>query len=138
MKKHTLGSAFGKIRHDKGKSLLAVAASAAMSEAAVWKIENDQSVRWETVHLALVAGLGVERGSSTYQRLHGLWAARCESDAAGERLESKWKVKVPPHTATAIREFRKIATGVHPRKLAAFMVSVREVAAKHGITPGGE
>ena len=46
-----------------------------LSKTTPWKVENGKPVRWETMHVMLVAGLHCHPATPDYENIHRLWLA---------------------------------------------------------------
>lgn len=75
MKTTTLAEAFLALREKKGKTQEMIGDACDLSKTTPWKVENGKTVRWETMHVMLVAGLECHPGSSAYENIHRLWIA---------------------------------------------------------------
>ena len=75
MKTTTLAEAFKTLREGKGRTQEMVAESCDLSKTTPWKVEHGKPVRWETMHVMLVAGLECHPGSAAYENIHRLWIA---------------------------------------------------------------
>ena len=111
--KKTIGQAFGELRADRGLTMQEVADRCGLVLTTVSKIERDKPTRWETVHLAISAGMDIKPGQSKYKALHKLWlkhrAEKAESHAPG--FGSKTLTK---HAVEATRKFRILIRELNP------------------------
>lgn len=76
MKTTTLAEAFKRRREKLGLTQEAVALSCDLTKTTPWKVEAGKPVRWETMHVMLVAGLQCHPGSADYENMHRLWVAQ--------------------------------------------------------------
>ena len=90
--------------------MLESALKCGLAEATVWKVEKNEPVRWETVHLLLVHAFGIRAKTPTYQGLHALWL-RGRQERAEHRPEDSGKVKAAEHEIAAVRKFRTAVRG---------------------------
>jgi transcriptional regulator with XRE-family HTH domain len=110
MKRETLGSRFAKIRETTGLSMLDSAIKCGLAESTVWKVEHDEMVRWETVHLLLVHSFKIKIDSDIYKSMHALWT-KDRRHRADHRADDAGKIKAAPHELSAVRKFRKAVRG---------------------------
>lgn len=106
MKVTTLADAFRSLREKKGKSQVMIGEACDLSKTTPWKVENEKTVRWETMHVMLVAGLQCHPGSPDYENIHRLWIAervkKSESTPDGYA-----KRKAAPYVGEGLSAVRK-------------------------------
>lgn len=87
-----------------------VAESCDLSKTTPWKVEHGKPVRWETMHVMLVAGLQCHPGSADYENIHRLWlAARVKR--SGETPDAYAKRKATPAAVQAVSVIRIALAG---------------------------
>lgn len=120
----TIGQAFGELRSDRGLTMQEVADRCGLVLTTVSKIERDKPTRWETVHLALSAGMNIKPGQVKYKALHKLWlvhrAEKAESHAPG--FGSKTLTK---HAVEATRKFRILIRELNPAQTKTVLDAVK-------------
>lgn len=107
MKKLTISSAFAELREREGLSFLAIANKCDISEAVVWKLESDRSVRWETVHLILSVAFNIQPGSEKYDQFNRLWLKDRQERAESQPADHAAR-KLSKHAANAVKKFRTL------------------------------
>ena len=127
MKTTTLSEEFKSLRKRRGLTLLEIAQKCDMAESTVWKIENHQGTRWETVHLCLSLALNCQPGTDLYQSMQALWVRQRQERAEHLGPDHNQK-KTPPHTNAAIRSLRKILAGLDEVKTKAVVIAAGRAA----------
>ena len=125
--KNTLSQEFAALRTRRGMTLLEIAEKCNLAESTVWKIENNRSVRWETVHLVLSVALGCPPGTERYHAMQALWVI-ARQEMAESQTTTFATPKIKPHTAAAIRKLRKIITPLDETKTAKVVAAALRAA----------
>ena len=129
MKNKTLGEAFADLRGKSHMAMLDVANHCDLSEAVVWKLENDRPVRWETVHLILTQALEVKPESAKYQAIHRLWLAQRQEHADAKTPEHAAKT-LSKHAVEATRKFRNLIRELDPAQARKVLAGAQRAALK--------
>jgi transcriptional regulator with XRE-family HTH domain len=127
MKTATLASAFAETRKKSHLSMLAVANKCDIAETTVWKIEHGRSVRWETVHLAIVGAFRIAPDSPEYRAFQDLWVRHRQEMAAAQAPEHGTK-RMAPHVVSAVRAFRGLIHDLDPDQVKRVMAAARRAA----------
>lgn len=130
MKQQNLAQRFAEAREAKSLSMLATANKCDLAETTVWKIENGRSVRWETVHLVLTAGLGIPAGTKDYEAFHALWL-RDRQDRAERKPEGSGKKRMSKAAVAAVRKFRKIVHDMNEKDILMVVAAAKRAASKN-------
>ena len=113
MSKKTLGMVFRELRGKNGMTMLEVGNIFDAHESTISKIERDKPVRWETVHMALTAGLSIKASSAEYAEFHRLWLVQRATIAESHGLTHGAKT-LSKHGIEATRRFRNLIHGLNP------------------------
>lgn len=113
MRKKTLGTAFAELRAKSGLTMLETGLKCDLAEPTIWKLENDRSVRWETVHTVLSVAFNTQPGSERYENFHLLWL-KSRQNMAENHPEGFAKPKLSKHATEATRKFRNLVRDLSP------------------------
>lgn len=119
------------LRASAGLTLLDAGIKSGLSESAVWKIEHEKPVRWESVHAAATTYC-LKPSDDVYQTIHHLWLqqrnqlSENKPDGTGKRLLSK-------HGVEASRKFRILIRSLDPEQTKKVLAAAVRAAGK--ITP---
>jgi len=133
MAKITLGSKVAQLRGERGFTMLEVGHLCDISESTYWKVENDRSVRWETVHLVAVAGFKISPHHPDYQELHALWLDKRQEMAHSQTPDFAART-LSKHAVEAGRKFRNLVRDLN-KKQTLLVLSAAELAAGDLIKP---
>lgn len=110
--KATLASTFADIRRKKALTLMDIGTKCDISDTTVLKIEQGKrSVRWETVHLVLSIGCGIQPGMEQYEACRALWWKERE-ERAEARPKDAGRKNLAEETAAVLRQCRKVLKGL--------------------------
>jgi len=110
--KATLASTFAEIRQKKSLTLMDIGTKCDINDTTVLKIEQGKrSVRWETVHLVLSIGCGIQPGMEQYEACRVLWWKERE-ERAEARPNDAGRKNLDAETAAVLRQCRKALKGL--------------------------
>lgn len=113
MENKTLGQQFAEIRAKLGVPMLDISIACNLSEAAVWKLEHDCPVRWETVHLILAVALEIDPESKIYKTMNQLWLKQRQERAMARTPDAGISM-LSKHAVEATRKFRNLVRDLSP------------------------
>ena len=122
-----LKEAFKELRHRHGQTFRDIGAKCEINETTPWKIENDRSVRWETMHLILTSALKTQPGSADYENIHRLWLLQ-RQQKADAAPPGKNRKTLPKHAAAAVRDFRALLKGRNQADVARILAAAQRAA----------
>lgn len=109
----TLGSFFSELRLNQSLSITDVSRKCGVDRSTISNIQRNRPIRWETVHLALVTGLGIHVNSEAYYRCHQYWLA-ARAEIATTQPEGHNEKRLSKHATEAVRKFRELIRDVSP------------------------
>lgn len=132
MKTPTLAGQFNTLRKSRSLTLLQIANLCDLNETTVHKVSSGRTVRWETLHLILSVGMGVQPGTTDYESMHRLWMRQREEIAATNTKEKGSKA-APEHESAAVRKFRKLIKDRDERETRLIFAAASKRASSLGI-----
>lgn len=112
----TLGSHFRKLRINQSLDMADVSSRCKLDRSTISNIERDRPIRWETVHAALVMGLGVHVDSEAYYRCHQYWLDR-RAEIAKTQPDGHAAKTLSRHATEAVRKFRDLIRNLDPKSV---------------------
>lgn len=108
-----LGEVIAGIRATNALTMLEIALKCDLSEAVVWKLENNRPVRWETVHTIVSVAFNIQPHEAIYQTIHHLWLGQ-RNEKAKEISPALNKQLLSKHGVEACRKFRILIRDLDP------------------------
>lgn len=132
MKTPTLAGEFDALRKSRKLTLLQIANLCDLNETTVHKVSSGRTVRWETLHLILAIGMGVQPGTTVYESIHRLWMRQRE-EIASANTKTKGSKTSPKYELAAVRKFRKLIKGRDERETRLIFAAASKRASSLGV-----
>lgn len=127
MRKQTTGGKFAEIRSKHGSTMVQISTKCGLSETAVWHLEHNLPIRWETVHSILTVGLGIPQGTRDYEAMHALWLKE-RQERAESKPETAGKRALSKHATEATRLFRNLVRDLDPEQTKKVLMAAKRAA----------
>lgn len=127
MAKQTLGSFFRELQQEQGLSGAEIGRRCGFDQSTPSNIGRNRPIQWETVHLALTAGLKIKASSEPYKRCHELWLKQRADRAASHPPDFGAKT-LSKHATEVVRKFRNLVRDLDPEQAKKVFLAAQRAA----------